>query len=109
MKIVVGFWQGILTQADNRTFDPTYACILFVTFIVLPLSMVGILGISALDVYFNKHEFSAAAVGAGIAAVIVAIGGYLAAAAAFINQDRKPGAPSKTVTSSSTEEITTKT
>lgn len=107
MKPVGAFRQAI-TGGDNTTIDQTWLVVMFAVFVVLPLVIISLVTLAALDVFLNHHEASVAGLGGGIAAVIAAVGAFVASCALILSQDRKPQPPqTTTVTTASKTEVTT--
>lgn len=95
-----------ITGSDNRTIDPSFLIVVFTVFGILPLVILILSSLSALDVWLNHHEAAVGALGGGIAAVIAAVGALIASCATILYQDRKP---TTTTTTATTESTTVKT
>lgn len=92
----VNWWRGAITGPDNVTIDPTFLCVMYAVFIVLPLILISLIGISLVDVFVNGNDYSPVSLGGGIAAVIAAVGAFIGTCAALLAQDKKPQPPSTT-------------
>lgn len=102
------FTQQFITMADDKTLDQSWAIAHFAVFRILP-SVIGLLvALAAADVILNKHDAQIAGLGGGIAAVIGAVAGFIAAAALILRQDRAtPAAPGTAATGAVTTTTTT--
>ena len=81
---------------------------MFAVFFVLPLVIVALVSLSAIDVYMNKHDANIGGLGGGIAAVIASVGAFIASCALILSQDRKP-LPQQTTTTTTAAQTTTTT
>lgn len=98
----VSTYTMLTTESDNQTKSPIFMAVWFATFIVLPVTMLTMIGLSFTDVVVNKHEASVAGLGGGIAAMLGGLGGFVAGMAALLAMDKRPDPPLVTHTTTTT-------
>lgn len=103
------WWKQAITDDTNRVIEPSFLCVIFAVFLVMPTVILILSGVAVLDVVMNKHEASIGGLGGGIAAVIASVGTFVGAMAIVLNQDRKPQNPGITTTTTSATSATTNT
>lgn len=92
----VALWRQAITGDDNKTLDPAFLPVMFAVFLVLPAVITLMIILAGIDVIVNKHEASIGALGGGIAAVIAAVGAFIASCAVILRQDRTTTSPGST-------------
>lgn len=89
----VALWRQAITGDDNKTLDPAFLPVMFAVFLILPAVITLLIALAAIDVVVNHHEANVGALGGGIAAVIAAVGAFIASCAVILRQDRTTTAP----------------
>jgi uncharacterized protein YqgC (DUF456 family) len=103
------WWHQAITGPDNHALEPSMLAAMVGVFVMLPLVILLLCGIAGIDVVLNKHEASVGALGAGIAAVLAAMGAYIASLVLMLRQDRVTSAIVSTTETSSTSKTKTTT
>lgn len=93
-----GWWTQAITEDDNHTIDRPFLFVFFAVFIILPIVLAALIGLSVIDVVVNNSEYNPASLGGGVAATLGGVAAFVVSMVALLYQDKKASPPSVTTT-----------